>query len=183
MSVYEMEDHTIASSAAEAWEYSTWGDLIRDHIGRLNLNYDGNTSMRESSTQSYQPHVVLNAGLHPHDFLDPIVKDDIRFALRAAHLSGTWKTTTYSKEEVLTYQTSNQNPHVRLSDANMCNILGRCFNVSWTADIKAEELYYDNLHFSEPVYRTFNEDLLEQLGLLPKNYEKFDRSKVLRDFP
>jgi len=47
--------------------------------------------------------------------------------------------------------------------------------------MKAEELYYDNLHFSEPVYRILNEEFLEQLGLLPKSYRKFNRSEVLRD--
>jgi len=185
MSANDLEDPMLASSS-EYWEFSTWGDLIREHIGRLNLDYyddvGANAGLRKPFAQQfYKPHVLLNAGLHPHDFLDPLAEEDIRLALLEAHLPGTWKTTTFTREEVVAYQTCNQDPELRMSDYNMCETLGGCFNVSWTVEMKAEELYYDNLHFSEPVYRILNEEFLEQLGLLPKSYRKFNRSEVLRD--
>jgi len=174
--------NTTLSKAWKNWEYSTWGDLIRHHVGNLNLDYDANAkkAIRRSHKPQFEAHIILNAGLHPHDFgTDPLAEDDIRFALKDINLPGTWKTTTYSREQVLDYQQTGDAPEVRMSDINMCAVLGSCFDVSWTADMRPE-LYFDNLHFSEPLYRILNEEYLDQLGLLPQNYRKYNRTKVLQ---
>jgi hypothetical protein len=60
-------------------------------------------------------------------------------------------------------------PVVRTSDRAMCHLLGQCLNISWTAYLRPE-LFFDKFHFAEPVYRIMNEQLLQQLQLLPKNY-------------
>jgi len=181
MNVESTGINTTLSKAVQNWKYSSWGDVIRHHVGNLNLDYDvnANKALRRSQTPGFQAHMILNAGLHPHDFMDPVAEDDIRYALKAIGLPGTWKTTTFSKEGVSEYQATGVEPELRFSDIQMCTVLGSCFDVSWTADLRPE-LYYDNLHFSEPVYRIFNEDFLEQLGLLPAHYQKFNRTKVLR---
>ena len=166
--VEPMGINSTLSKSVQNWEYSSWGDVIRHHVGNLNLDYDAqaNIALRRSQKPRFSAHVLLNAGLHPHDFTDPTAEDEIRYALRDIHLPGTWKTTTFSKEEVREYQATGRDPDLRLSDMQMCTVLGSCFDVSWTSDMHPE-LYYDNLHFSEPVYRIFNEEFLEQLSLLP----------------
>lgn len=206
MSVNTADAGSRASSIQ--WEYATWGEVIRNHVGVLNLNYNATdaTASDAAAPRRRQPsnaHVILNAGLHPHDFLNPMAAQGVHDALEEIHLPGTWKTTTFVKDFVLEHQKSSklsngsglhdgivsarakstagaaeQTPPNRESDTGMCHALGRCFNLTWTALLKPS-LYFDNLHFLEPVYRILNEDLLEQLGQLPSGYVKLNRETVM----
>jgi hypothetical protein len=64
-------------------------------------------------------------------------------------------------------------------DHIMCQELGGCLNVSWTQGLK-EELYWDELHNNEPVYRAMNEQLLLDIGFLPNGYVMFNRSLLMK---
>jgi hypothetical protein len=194
--------HTVRSIQ---WEYSTWADVIRHHIGHLNLNCDGTaTPKRRTTNTPSNARVILNAGIHPHDFDNPETVRDVDQALNEVSLPGIWKTTTYSKEYTLEYQTwlpehdlvsadseddfvptddvvvANVGPAVRSADQVMCRTLSGCMNLSWTARLRTQ-FFLDNLHFSEPVYRIFNEELLETIQQLPRDYVKFERSAVTID--
>lgn len=174
------------------WEYSTWGDVIRYHIGSMDLMYSSSssgTSLATSAPTFFPPaSILLNAGLHPHSFWNPQEADDMHAALQSVGLyPTTWKTTTYKLQQVLEYQSaqkfshsSHATPHVRGTDQQMCTLLGSCFNLSWTANLRPE-LYFDDLHFLEPIYRILNEEYLDQLGVLPPGYEKLSRQEVLVD--
>lgn len=208
-----MMDTTDVSNDVGAirWEYSTWGEVIRNHIGSLDLTFNMTTVGDE--LQPANAHVILNAGLHPHDFRSMAEAQELLDSLDLVGLPGTWKTTTYAKDYIVKHQENLLNfersetqeamsntvvvsghnssmdhvsipnslsPHVRKTDTSMCQALGRCFNLSWMALLRPS-LYFDNLHYSEPVYRICNEDFLDQLGQLPTGYAKLDRSTVLVD--
>jgi hypothetical protein len=139
-------------------------------------------------------YVLLNAGLHPHDFHNPVTIQNVVNALRDAQLYGTWKTTTYTKvhvlqeqlrngiittlqyaDETITEQDIEQNEKHNvtstiMSDRYMCHALlpHECFNVSWILQLQSpvSHYYVDNLHFMEPIYRIMNEEYLHQLSLL-----------------
>ena len=186
------------------WEYYTWDDVIRYHIGELNFDYNRTVehqsppppplSSHSSSSSSPKAYVLFNAGLHPHDFHNPITIQNVVDALLDTQLYGTWKTTTYTKVHVLQDQLMNgiltNTYHVdeqisaldiqqndkhnvtatTLSDAAMCQALlpHTCFNVSWILQLQSpiSQYYVDNLHFVEPIYRILNEEYLHQLSLL-----------------
>ena len=150
-----------------AWEYSTWGDVIREHVGNLGL--------RSSTT------ILLNAGHHRNSFGGNSTnarksRVDVVKSLKAINMQGTWKTTTFARSEL---QNSTSPPRVRPTDRRMCKLIGQCFNLSWTAKVKPE-LYFDELHLLEPVYRSLNEELLEKVGALDSSYTPIDRSTLLR---
>lgn len=86
---------------------------------------------------------------------------------------------TYDDNNVATATTKQVGPKIRSTDIAMCQLLGRCFNISWTAYVRPS-LYFDNYHFAEPIYRILNEELLLQLNLLPTNYGPvMNRSNVM----
>lgn len=150
-----------------SWEYFTWADMIENHIGPMKL---GPTAV-----------AVLNAGLHPSRFHDSLQAVALKEALETIGIKGVWKTTTFTKDEIMENRVT-----ARSLDKKMCHTLqqsevkGLCFDISWTAELKPE-LYYDQLHFGEPVYRILNEDLLSLLGLLPSRYgSRLDHSLVLK---
>jgi len=154
-----------------AWEYFTWADLIEYHVGELNL---GPSAV-----------AILNAGLHPSSFQDSLKAVALKEALEMVGVKGVWKTTTFTKDQVLNAQQKQRQQlysaeiKMRELDQVMCQHLGECFNLAWTAQL-SPNLYYDQLHFGEPVYRILNEDLLSQLGLLPEHYRnKLDHSLVV----
>jgi hypothetical protein len=150
------------------WEYETWSQVLREHIGRINFSPDRITA------------AVLNAGIHPHDFDNPETQEDVAQALQDLSFLAIWKTTSFSKHEIQEIQQQHDNIQlpIRTSDIDMCRILGHCHNISWTTQLRPE-FYFDNLHFLEPVYRVFNEDLLESLGALPNHYQKLNRTTIL----
>lgn len=162
------------------WDFSTWADVIRFHVGYLDFAYNS-----EESKIDKKVYVLLNAGLHPHDFRNISVASDIQSALLETSLHGIWKTTTYPIQDLLEFQAQlkfsyqpQRQPYTRNTDREMCRMLGSCFNISWTSLLK-HELYLDDLHFLEPVYRIMNEDYLDQLGLVPHGYKKANRSRIL----
>ena len=178
----------------EEWEYANWGDLIRSHVGPLNL---GPSAV-----------AILNAGLHPHKFHDSIRTISLKVALEDVGLRGVWKTTTYTREQVVEYKlqeeeeeekdtTTNDNSQSQLRrskttisamvqrhdateemDKTMCHLMDDCFDLTWMTQLNPD-YYFDTFHFNEPVYRILNEELLAQLGLLPVHYQLLDRSIVL----
>lgn len=163
------------------WDYPTWGDVIRYHIGYLDFAHSLKANVIEET------HLLLNAGLHPHDFRNISVASDIKDALLETSLSGIWKTTTYPLSILIEFQAqlkfssqSPKRPYTRNTDREMCRMLGSCFNISWTSLLKPD-LYFDDLHFLEPVYRVLNEDYLAQLDLLPQGYKRANRSSILID--
>jgi hypothetical protein len=180
------------TSSAIEWEFTTWGELIRQYIGRLDLNYNTTHSVTENQPPR-NAHVLLNAGLHPHDFHDINVAQDVKDALNDIQLPGTWKTTTYTKDFVLQQQSRKLSSKQKLgapsrtyldssdsSDRQMCTALHQCLNVSWIAQLQTPSRYYfDNLHFLEPIYRIFNEEFLDLIGQLPVGYQRYNRSNVL----
>jgi hypothetical protein len=124
-------------------------------------------------------YVLLNAGLHPHDFYNPVTIQNVVDALRDMQLYGTWKTTTYTKVHVLQEQLQNgiipqqqqqqlaaesitlldvqQNEKhnvtsTALSDEYMCQALlpHQCFNVSWIIRLKSPISQYYVDHSKNP---------------------------------
>lgn len=165
----ELETHSNQKESRFEWEYSTWGDVLRYHIGELGLGLDCP--------------VVLNAGLHPHNFggndtESSALRSDVLDALQSIQMEGIWKTTSYTLHEIRKSHHDSTVPSPRDSDMVMCKLIGRCFNISWTIQLRTE-LYFDHLHFFEPVYRVLNEDLLQILGVLNGNYQPFDRSALV----
>ena len=152
----------------DEWEYRNWGDLVRYHVGALRL---GPSAV-----------VILNAGLHPNRFHDSLRTASLRMALEGVSLKGIWKTTTFRKDQLVqTNMASDATQVVAMStiDNEMCGLMDDCFDLTWMAHINPD-MYYDNLHFNEPVYRILNEELLARLELLPRDYEQLERSMVLK---
>ncbi|GKY99299.1 hypothetical protein MPSEU_000885000 [Mayamaea pseudoterrestris] len=133
------------------WEAFSWGQVLQRHVAALGLDDLGSVP------------VVFNAGLHKHNF--PDAAEDLIQALNQTNMHGVWKTTTYTKGQLLKSSSLSILP----CDVTMCALLPRCLNVSWTSLINPD-LYSDRLHFHEPVYRVMNEELLNILGVLPKTY-------------
>jgi hypothetical protein len=173
------------TASNRSWDYPTWGQVILHHVAAL----------------VPKPEIaILNAGLHAHNFGDPSVRQELVSALNASNVLGIWKTTTPQKSQLASSTTtvtgrSNQSslPLSLLSpatashnagfvprptDRQMCQELSGCLDLSWTVHLRPD-LYFDDLHFREPVYRILNEDLLQQLNKLPAGYQMLDRATVL----
>lgn len=136
-----------------AWEFADWPAVVRGHVGRLGLG--GST-------------VVLNAGLHEHDFDNATARHALVEALEATNLHGMWKTTTPKR---------NESRVLSSTDQAFCRDMA-CLNLTWLANID-RRWYFDDYHYIEPVYRLMNEQLLAQLGRLPLNYDRLDPQAVL----
>jgi hypothetical protein len=65
-----------------------------------------------------------------------------------------------------------------MRDPIMYQHLHKCVNASFTKRIK-QSLYWDPIHFYEPVYRALNEELLHDLGSLPSDYVRMNLSDIL----
>lgn len=161
--------------SAIQWHYKDWNNVVANHVGSLNFAYN-------QTKPPQRIHVLLNAGLHPHNFRETAVALALRQSLDELGFHSTWKTTTFQLPYVIEYQLQQQQKdlHVRKTDIAMCHLLGNCFNVSWTGDLDPR-YYVDDLHFLEPVYRIFNEEYLDQIGLLPVGYQMLGRDTVLRN--
>lgn len=152
-----------------AWEAKTWAAVIEEHVALLRPKPET---------------AVLNAGLHSHNFELASERHQLAAALQRNNIQSVWKTTTFQKSQLLALEhpvataaaTSSSNS--RHADEKMCQALDTCFNLSWTNRLQPD-LYFDDLHFREPVYRILNEDLLVQLDKLPAAYQRLERSTVL----
>lgn len=164
---------TLKQSHDLAWEYGSWGDVIRYHVGKLGF----------SSLANSTPVVLLNAGLHDNLFLrNATLRRDVRSALKEVGMKGVWKTTTFSKQDVESPNVDSPYLQDRIeTDKAMCKSLHQsCFNISWTRQI-SPSLFLDNFHVLEPVYRILNEELLVQFvpHALQADYNGVDRRAVL----
>ncbi len=158
-----------------SWQYHDWSDVIRNHVQYLDP----------------QPrHVVMNAGAWKHKFgwTPP-------GAAATSSSNGNMTTTgTYSKHATNLFQVMKELPQYEYvwrttthskhrgndgykSDSIMCERFSTCINVSFTRQIR-QDLYWDKLHFVEPVYRAVNEEMLNVLGYLPNDYIRMNRSDL-----
>ena len=151
------------------WEYEEWEQVITQYVAKIEP----------------QPHyIVLNAGQW-HNFFGPTSKEitsQLVSALQELSSAGTtdddpgtvsfWKTTTYKRNGII------MNEDSALTDEYMCEVLSNCLDVSWTKQIRSD-LYWDDVHFFEPVYRIMNEEMLSTMGYLPQGYSKLDRERLM----
>lgn len=131
------------NATEELWSYD-WAEAIR-YLARLPVP---------------PKYVLLNAGLWPHDLGNATVRESIVDALRETGLIGIYKTTTVNRNMDFVPYTK----HVH--DWEMCPLLQRCMNVSWTGPLKGSQHYIDPVHFRAHVNQQFNEQLLGILAEL-----------------
>ncbi len=149
-----------------SWKYNDRHDVIRNHVQRL----------------IPQPrHIVLNAGAWKHSFgydrsasnhhrnLSQATFDLVRTMQDTPQYQYVWRTTTYR---------NNRTNDGLESDPIMCELVSICVNVSYTHHVR-QDLYWDKIHFLEPVYRVQNEQMLDLLGYLPSDYERMNTSDIL----
>jgi len=123
-----------------------WSETIRDFVGQLDPRPD---------------YIVFNAGLHPHDLAEKEVQQSIVQALNDTGINGIYKTTTLprkSKRSIKKFLNSDHAKH----DAEMCRLVGHCFNLSWTFSIRRKH-YLDNSHYTSEVNTIMNKQLLRYL--------------------
>jgi hypothetical protein len=141
---------------ALSWKYKDWSDVIRNHILHL---------------EPQPRHIVLNAGSWRHSFqhnLSKVVVKLVRIMQDTPQYQYAWRTTTYR----------NDRAHRGFKgDQCMCDLLPICVNVTFTRQVR-QDLYWDRLHFYEPVYRVQNEQMLALLGYLPSGYERMNASTL-----
>jgi hypothetical protein len=158
------------------WQYKDWSNAIRHYVRHLRP----------------QPrHIIMNAGFWRHKFgwvhlkksapspndheskehwiLSKDTESMLQLIEKTPQYHYAWKTTTYLKDQSAT---SLEN------DILMCDRISTCFNMSFTRGVR-QNLYWDNKHFYEPVYRVTNEVMLDQLGYLPKDYVRMNISEIL----
>jgi hypothetical protein len=204
----DVKDRDKLNKLGVVWEYPTWNDVIRKHVGNLDFSYNQpKPNSRTTDQQQPNAYVLLNAGLHPHDFHNVTTVQNVVDALRDTNLHGTWKTTTYTKVHVLHEQSlaignslqddavtdkeihENEKYNVsstHISDTYMCLALANhCLNVSWILRLRppVSRYYVDNLHFIEPLYRIMNEQYLQQLSLLTNSshYLPYNQSNIVQE--
>eukprot|EP00757_Euglenozoa_sp_SAG-D1_P015136 gene15136-624_t len=160
--------------ARHLWE-SDWEDTISNHIARL---------------RPKPVWIVLNAGLWGNDFHDHAFRTRVLKAIADAGIKSVWKTTTHqlaSRSRQRRYLRNKQ--YIDETDAIMCKLTTLCLNLNWTATAD-DSLYWDDVHFREPVYRQMNEQLLDLLriprGNIPyantsSKQEKNIREPTIRD--
>ena len=117
------------------WRYSTWSEIITNHLALLNPK---------------PRYVVLNAGIWKQNDLTPPVFREIRQALDDHNMVGIYKTTTRRSWENYT--------NSQLHDHEGCRILHACLNLSWTGSLKFRGNYWDPVHFL--AHTKFNRQLL-----------------------
>ncbi len=158
------------------WNYSDWADTILNYVRYLNPR---------------PTYIVMNAGIWKHRFCVsrhskngtmPLLNNnqatslsnDTKNLQRAMELvpefQFVWRTTTFDEK--------GESPEFECDDV-MCQLLPTCVNVSFTQSIKSA-MYWDPVHFLEPVYRLLNEIMLGDLRYLPKGYVKFNISALLK---
>lgn len=138
------------------WKTKSWADLVHHQIASLIPK---------------PKYMVLNAGKHSSDFAtDPNQVQQLHESLNNLGLTKAfWRTTTYKRGG------KPVNGNTPVTDQMMCQQLGGCLSTEWTQQLNVD-MYWDEHHNYEPVYRVVNEDLLESIGLLPNGYVKFDRT-------
>ena len=86
-----------------------------------------------------------------------------------------------SQEDDFFLQGEDKDAGLTEFDEYMCKeVMKDCIDLDWTKDIDPK-YYWDKHHFNEPVHRVFNEELLDRMGKLPKDYVKYDKSLLLME--
>lgn len=143
------------------WQYHDWSHTILNHVQYL---------------QPQPRFVVMNAGAWNHKFgLDQSGK---RLTPPTVNLFNLFENTTLVPYDYVwrttTYATYRSHSGLR-SDPLLCERFPMCVNVSFTRNVRPR-LYWDKLHFLEPVYRGINEQMLDQMGYLTSDYERMNLS-------
>jgi hypothetical protein len=119
------------------WSYKNWHEAVSFHIAEL---------------RPKPQFVVMNAGLWPNIFFNySQTRKKLADAFQFTGMKGIWKTTTY--------RINGDPAPYSAGDSLMCEELGACLNLSWTAQL-SPDMYWDRNHFYEPVYRQINEQML-----------------------
>jgi len=110
------------------------------------------------------------------DFISPNDRRDIIKAISDAGMISVYKTTTKMKGE---------DGKLKDYEEEFCKIADYCFDLSWTFQIP-DDYRKDKLHFREPIYSVFNEQLLYLLNgavgtsnLKVSNRERVDLTSAL----
>jgi hypothetical protein len=142
------------------WSYTHWHDLVTEHLARF----------RPKLT-----HIMFNAGFWKNQFSNQVVRGQLLDACNLANMTCLWRQTHYMSKG--RYYGPEQ-VTLEINDY-FCSAMG-CIDMKWTRWLQ-EDLYWDRLHFNEPVYRVVNEELLERYGhVFPGNYDKFSRNSLLQ---
>lgn len=141
------------------WTSNNWSQVVTDHIATLKPKPE---------------YFVLNAGQQTTEFIND--RSKVHELNQSLHDMGIkrayWRTSTFQR---------GGKPFLdenAATDELMCQSIGGCLNVSWTQSL-SKLMYWDQTHNWEPVYRVINEDLMEEMGVLPNGYAKFNRSLLL----
>lgn len=119
--------------------------------------YDWAGTIRYLGSLAVPPkYVVINAGVWPHDLENATVRESIADALRETGMIGIYRTTTMDRGSEFEWQEYRH-------DWDMCALLDRCMNVSWTGALHGRKHYNDKFHFRAHVNQQFNEQLLDIL--------------------
>jgi hypothetical protein len=133
-------------------------------------------------------HVVFNAGWWKNTFQNPGVNLNFTQSLQKNDIKGIWRSTTFDQAHGLgrrsrfirafERQIWNQLCNSSTGSANASTL---CMDVGWTEKVTSN-MYWNELHFFEPVYRVMNEELLELLGYsFPSNYTKQAKELLFGD--
>jgi len=145
LDVYEPQIHTNLSSPNRLdrvtpylWRFN-WTQIIRHHLAYL---------------QPKPNYVVINAGMWAHD-LNNVTLPAIRQALDDTGMIGIYRTTTKTLEDTST----ELMPH----DAEACQWIHYCHDVSWTGNVTDPSEYSDLKHFRANMNRIIGQQLLDLL--------------------
>ena len=116
-----------------------WVTTIRDFLGEMSPKYKV---------------LFFNAGHWKHDLKDLELQDRIVEEIRKAGMISVYRTTTKMQGQ--------EDDEMWEYEQIMCKKVDFCLDYTWTRLIP-NELYWDNYHFYEPVYRLFNTQLLGML--------------------
>jgi hypothetical protein len=144
------------------WSFTGWNDVAERYVSELDPKPE---------------FAVVNAGEWSNNFgpKGEEVSREFALAMEDQHFQkAIWKTTTFRAGG------KPMTEDAEATDKYMCDLLPDCFDISWTKDLR-DDLYWDEKHFYEPVYRVINEELLETMGYLPRGYTKYDKQKLLKN--
>ncbi len=149
------------------WMFGDWSKMITGYVRKLDPP---------------PKHVIMNAGAWSHKFgwskpptanetgiANSPTKNVLQSIKNATPIQFGWRTTTYMQHGISQDQDG---------DEVMCMLLPICINVSFTRNVRAN-YYWDGKHFLEPVYRAENEEMLNVLGYLPKDYVRMNLGQIL----
>ena len=157
-------NHSLFRPEQLIWKMSEWHEVVEKHVAQLDPK---------------MTHVVMNAGAWKNDFASSqVAREQLTESVHQANMTSIWKTTTRG-----IWPPYNQQPYrgTEVSDPLMCGLADDCFNLSWTRDIYSN-YSWEGRHYYEPIYRIFNEELMEMIGHpWPEDYQKLDRNRYINE--